>query len=58
MGLHFLFVIDSPNATTTVGVHEEEDVQLFPSTSEPFLVLAFQIFHSLGIRGFNEKLPA
>ena len=27
MGLHFLFVFDSSNATTTVGVHEEEDVQ-------------------------------
>jgi len=35
MGLHFLFVIDNPNATTTVGVHEEEAVQ-DTAASQPF----------------------
>ena len=35
MGLHFFFVFDSPNATTTVGVHEEEVVQ-DPAASQPF----------------------
>ena len=35
MGLYFLFVNDSPIATTTVGVHEEEVVQ-YTAASQPF----------------------